>query len=156
DAQLERLREETARLRIVERDLVDVQREAAALALEARTLRAEAFVARSSSPKPRVVDVPTTGSRGDALQTIVDRETRRERIHSAVIADELGLVVVSSGGSAEFGDALAAFGAYLAEVGQKTCDVLPLHEVREVVVRDDHDVTLTVSPIEVVDTTLAL
>jgi len=47
-------------------------------------------------------------------------------------------------------------GAYLADVGSKTRDMLPLHQVSQVVIRDDHDVTLTVRPLAADDPGLAL
>jgi len=154
DAELERLRDENARLRALGDDLAQAQRELAALGEEARLLRARAFV--SGPPRKQVQRVALAGSSGRALQSIVDAEIGRGRARSAVIADELGLLVAVSGAGHEYGDALAAFGAYLADVGAKTRDVLPLHEVRQVTVRDDHDVTLTVRPIEAADHSFAL
>jgi hypothetical protein len=56
----------------------------------------------------------------------------------------------------EYGDALAAYGAYLAGVGAKTRSVLPLHELRQLVIQDDHDTTLTVRPIASADDHLSL
>jgi hypothetical protein len=152
--QLARLQDENARLRGVEQELERVKGEAAVLAEEARRLRAGVFV---SKPAPRAPAKPSSaGSRSDMLQSIVDAETGPGRAKSAVIADELGLVVAASGASLEYGDALAAFGAYLTEVGAKTRSMLPLHEVSQVTVRDDHDVILTVRPIEAADHSLAL
>ena len=153
DAQLDRLRDETAGLRLVERELEQVRGEAVALADEVRSLRSAAFAGRPPKRLPRATPVPAPGSRGDALQSIVDREADDANVQAAVIADELGLVVVSTG---EYGDALAAFGAYLKDVGSKTREVLPLNEVRQVTVRDDHGVTLSVRPLELVDANLAL
>ena len=96
------------------------------------------------------------GINSDALQSIVEAEVRTRGARSAVITDELGLVVAASAAGSEHGDALAAFGAYLAEVGTKARRVLPLHEVRQVIVRDDRDVTLIVRPIDSEDHSLAL
>jgi predicted regulator of Ras-like GTPase activity (Roadblock/LC7/MglB family) len=106
---------------------------------------------RSTHPEPPVM--PAGRTRGDALRSILERETRGPGVAGAVIADELGLVVASTG---EYGDALAAFGAYLADVGSKTRGVLPLHEVRQVIVQDDHHMTLTVRPLASADDNLAL
>jgi predicted regulator of Ras-like GTPase activity (Roadblock/LC7/MglB family) len=61
-----------------------------------------------------------------------------------VITDGLGLVVASSG---DYAEALAAYGAFLAGIGAKTRDALPLRELRQVVIQDEHDMTLTVRPI---------
>jgi predicted regulator of Ras-like GTPase activity (Roadblock/LC7/MglB family) len=92
----------------------------------------------------------------DALQSIVEAEVRTRGAKSAVITDEMGLVVAASVAGSEHGDALAAFGAYLAEVGTKARRVLPLHEVRQVIVRDDRNVTLIVRPLDSADHSLAL
>jgi predicted regulator of Ras-like GTPase activity (Roadblock/LC7/MglB family) len=73
-----------------------------------------------------------------------------------VIADELGLLVAASSATNEYNDALAALGAYLADVGSRTRDILPLRKLRHVVVCDDHDVTLTVRPLAMDDPGLAL
>ncbi len=90
---------------------------------------------------------------GNVLRAILDQETRGNDYAGAVIADELGLVVASTG---DYGDALAAYGAFLAGVGAKTGDALPLHELRQVIVQDEHDMTLTVRPIATADDHFAL
>lgn len=108
-----------------------------------------------SKHKPRR-SAPVTldaGARGDELRTILDRETSGNGFTGAVIADELGLIVASTG---EFGDALAAYGAFLAGVGAKTRGVLPLQALRQLVIQDDYDATLTVRPIVSADDQLAL
>jgi predicted regulator of Ras-like GTPase activity (Roadblock/LC7/MglB family) len=81
---------------------------------------------------------------GDILRQLLDRETQGSRLAGAVIADELGLVVASTG---EHGDALAAYGAALVGLGAKTREALPLTQLRQVTVQDDRDMTLTVRPI---------
>jgi predicted regulator of Ras-like GTPase activity (Roadblock/LC7/MglB family) len=90
---------------------------------------------------------------GDALRAVLARESDRSGLTGAVIADELGLVVASTG---ELSDALAAYGAVLAGVGAKTREGLPLQHVRQVQVKDDHDMTLTVRKIASVDEEFAL
>jgi predicted regulator of Ras-like GTPase activity (Roadblock/LC7/MglB family) len=107
---------------------------------------------RKALPSERRV-VLDAGAGGDALRTILDKETRGNGFAGAVIADGLGLVVAATG---EYGDALAAYGAFLAGVGAKTRDALPLSELRQVIVQDDHDMTLTVRPIASADDNLAL
>ena len=156
DTQVEHLREENTRLRGVELELGQAKRELEALVEKTRELRAQAYVSKPPPPPRPRKPSPTISSRGRALQTIVDTETQQGGAKSAVIADELGLLVAASGASNEYNDALAALGAYLADVGTKTRDVLPLHEVRQVVVRDENDVTLTVRPLATDDPGLAL
>jgi predicted regulator of Ras-like GTPase activity (Roadblock/LC7/MglB family) len=85
-----------------------------------------------------------SGATGDVLRRVLERETRGSTLDGAVIADELGLVVASTG---NYGEALAAYGAVLAGLGEKTRDVLPLHDVRRVVIEDDEARTLIVRPI---------
>jgi hypothetical protein len=153
--ELNGLRESAAHLRRVEEQLVISQKEVVALTEQTRNLRADAYIS-SRPPRAAAERIPTTSSRGQVLQSIVDRETATGRVRSAVIADELGLVVAASGNVQEYGDALAALGAYLADVGSKTRDVLPLREVRQVIVRDDCDMTLMVRRLATEDSVLAL
>lgn len=154
--QLEELRQDKARLQNVEADLAGSKRENARLTDQVRDLRAQAYA--SKTPPMRRIDAPerNISTLGSALQSIVDSEAQSGRVRNAVIADELGLLVAASGSSHEYCDALAALGAYLADVGSKTRDVLPLHEVRQVVVRDDRDMTLTVRPLAATEPGLAL
>jgi|GEM_PF-4372299 len=154
--QLEELRQDKARLQNVEADLAGSKRENARLTDQVRDLRAQAYA--SKTPPMRRIDAPerNISTLGSALQSIVDNEVRSNSVKNAVIADELGLLVAASGSNHEYCDALAALGAYLADVGTKTRDVLPLHEVRQVVVRDDRDMTLTVRPLAAAEPGLAL
>jgi predicted regulator of Ras-like GTPase activity (Roadblock/LC7/MglB family) len=155
EGQLEQLREENARLHEVDSELARAKRELSELAEQTRLLRADAFASKRTPRKP--IERPAiVSTRADALQLIVDGETEVGGAKSAVIADELGLVVAASGLVHEYGDALAALGAYLADVGSKTRGVLPLRDVRQVVIRDEHDMTLTVRPLVAEDPGLAL
>jgi predicted regulator of Ras-like GTPase activity (Roadblock/LC7/MglB family) len=153
EQQLEQLRNENVRLQALEEDLGHTKREIAVLNEQTRVLRAQAFV--SAPPRPRS-PTPMLSTTGRALQTIVDTETRLGRAKSAVIADELGLLVAASSATNEYNDALAALGAYLADVGSKTRDILPLRKLRQVIVCDDHNVILTVRPLPTEDPGLAL
>lgn len=155
DAQLETLRDENVRLRAFEEDSSRTRKELATLNEQMRALRAQAFIAKPAPTRTKTLS-PTLSATGRALQTIVDTETRSGRAKTAVIADELGLLVAASSASSEYNDALAALGAYLADVGSKTRDILPLHKLRQVVVSDDHDLTLTVRPLATDDPGLAL
>jgi predicted regulator of Ras-like GTPase activity (Roadblock/LC7/MglB family) len=104
-----------------------------------------------ATPGPRLE--PEATPSGDVLRKLLDRETRDGRLAGAVIADELGLVVASTG---EYGDALAAYGAVLAGLGTKTREALPLNQLRQVIVQDDRDMTLTVRPIAAAEDHFAL
>lgn len=155
DSQIEELRQDTAQLRSMEHDLAQAKRDIESLNEQNRLLRSQAFVSKPVVPRPKV-PTPTFATTGSALQKIVDTETRTGRAKSAVIADELGLLVAASSGSGEYNDALAALGAYLADVGNRTQDILPLRKLQQVIVRDDQDVTLTVRPLATDDPGLAL
>lgn len=157
DAELNHLRESNARLRIVESELAQAQKDVVRLTEEARTLRADAFKSRPGAIAPlSSQEPPLIVTRGSALQALVDHETSTGRAKSAVIADELGLLVASSGAVEDYGEALAALGAYIADIGSKTRDLLPLRKLQQVVVRDEHDMTLTVQPLVSDDPGLAL
>jgi hypothetical protein len=154
EAELERLHSANTRLSAVEVELAEAQLDVERLRDEARGLRAELYRA-GASPAPNT-ERPQVEARGAALQALVENEIGSGRAKSAVIADELGLLVVGSGVVEQYGDALAAFGAYLADFGTKTRDLLPLCSLRQVVVRDDRDTTLTVQPLAADDAGLAL
>lgn len=155
EKQVEQLRDENVRLRGLEEELGLALREIAVLNEQARVLRAQAFTTKPT-PARRRTPTPALSATGRSLQTIVDTETRLGRAKSAVIADELGLLVAASSATSEYNDALAALGAYLADVGSKTRDILPLRKLRQVIVCDDHDVILTVRPLATDDPGLAL
>jgi predicted regulator of Ras-like GTPase activity (Roadblock/LC7/MglB family) len=156
ERQIDALRDENVKLRALDEDLSHTKRELAVLNEQHRVLRAQAFIAKPPAPPRPRTPTPTLSATGRALQTIVDTETRLGRAKSAVIADELGLLVAASSATNEYNDALAALGAYLADVGSRTRDILPLRKLRHVVVCDDHDVTLTVRPLAMDDPGLAL
>jgi hypothetical protein len=97
-----------------------------------------------TSVPPPVADLATLGRAdvsGDVLRAILARESNDCELTGAVIADDMGLVVAATG---ELSDALAAYGALLAEFGAKAREALPLNEVRQVVLYCEHDATLTV------------
>ena len=102
---------------------------------------------------PVVVPSSLSASPGPALQALVDDLTRRSRVRAAVVADELGLVVVSSG---ESGDELAAAGVVIAHAGAQAGQLLPVGRLRRVSMQDEHDLTITVSPLAAADGELSL
>jgi DNA repair exonuclease SbcCD ATPase subunit len=156
DAELNHLRESNARLRIVESELAQAHRDVQRLSEEARVLRAEAFKSKPVQTVGEARQPQRIVTRGSALQAVVDQETASGRAKTAVIADELGLLVAASGVVEDYAEALAALGAYIADIGSKTRDLLPLRALREVVLRDEQDTTLTVQPLAADDPGLAL
>ncbi len=99
-----------------------------------------AVPALASSPPSG--DVAAPGTAGQIFQRLVDGAG--EGIDTAVVADELGLVVASRG---DHSDALAAFGAYLAHAGARAGEVLPLRDALTVTVQDAARRIVTVRPV---------
>lgn len=99
---------------------------------ENRALRAKAIAALPSKPRP--------SARGSApeidlqlYRTIVDRLDAVPGVRGAVVADELGSLVVGSG---ELAEGLAAFGAYIRDASARTEGLLPFDVVDEIALRD--------------------
>ena len=99
---------------------------------ENRALRAKAIAGLPSKPRP--------SARGSApeidlqlYRTIIERLDVVPGVRGAVVADELGSLVVGSG---ELGEGLAAFGAYIRDASARTEGLLPLDVVDEIALRD--------------------
>src|SRR5262249_38708537 len=118
-----------------------------ALVDENDELRAQRFLAEP--PSPPLAPMPAANS----WQLLVQRVSEVRSVRAAVVTDELGLVVASAG---EYSDVLAAYGRHLADEGQRVRELLPLRTIRELTVHDDRDVTMTVRPLPVADSKLAL
>jgi predicted regulator of Ras-like GTPase activity (Roadblock/LC7/MglB family) len=99
------------------------------------------------------IAAPPPASPAGALQALVEDLTRRRRVKAAVVADELGLVVASSGAH---GDELAAAGVMIAHAGARAQKLLAAGSVRSVCVEDDGDLRITVWPLGAVEGELAL
>lgn len=78
---------------------------------------------------------------GAALQGLAERVARRDGRRGAVVTDEIGLVVASSG---EHGEALAAVGALLAGAGARAGSDLPIGAPRHLHLRDELGAALSV------------
>jgi predicted regulator of Ras-like GTPase activity (Roadblock/LC7/MglB family) len=74
------------------------------------------------------------------LDGIVAELRRDPNVASAVISDEMGLLVAGGGDGAE---TMAALGGYLAGVGVRAQDLLHLDAAARVIVEDDHGKVLT-------------
>jgi hypothetical protein len=151
ERELEHLRDENARLRPVEREVVRLRERAQALEAElARSKAAGLLAPRSlgleSKPPPAV---PATASFRTMLATL----TKSPSLRAAVLADEMGLVVDSAGDHAE---ALAALSGVLLDVGARAQKLLPLLRVRRVVLEDEQRVTVTSRPFAAPDGVLSL
>jgi hypothetical protein len=149
-AQVERLRIDLMRSQKQSTDLQSEGKTSAAELSAVRNqlnkLREELVAARQTRPAPRTpLTVRAAGHKaGDVLQALVDGVSGGADIRSAVVADDLGLVVASHG---ELSDEVAAVGALFGRAGLQAQKVLPLHKVQRVTVEDDQNVTLTLRPL---------
>jgi hypothetical protein len=111
--------------------------EIARLTKENRDLRARAL---GSSPPKR----PSRGSAPDldldAYRELVARLGGIAGLKGAVLADEIGSVLVGEGDLAE---GMAAFGAFIKDASSRTDRLLPLEGVEEVDIRDRRGVQLS-------------
>jgi hypothetical protein len=90
------------------------------------------------------------------LQALVDAEIKTGRAKTAVIADEMGLLVAAGGVIDEYAESLAAVGPYLVDIGAKLQDMLPVCAIAEVIVRDDQDLAVSARPLPLDQPGLAL
>jgi hypothetical protein len=105
--------------------------EVARLAAENRQLRARVLGSvppKKSASRGSVPDLDL-----DLYRELIKRASTIIGLEGAVIADEVGSVVVGSGDLAE---GLAAFGAYIRDASSRTERLLPLEGVEEVDIRD--------------------
>jgi hypothetical protein len=145
DAELNDLRAMRVKLQGVEGQLAKAQTDVTRLSEEARTLRSRAF--KASEPAPPVARKRAADSKGHVLQALVDAEVKSGSAKTAVIADELGLLVAASGVTEEYGESLAAVGSYLVDISSKLQDMLPMCAIAQVTVRDDQDLTISARPL---------
>ena len=148
DAELTDLRAMRTKLHSVETELSTAQRSVTRLTEEARSLRARAFKATDFPPEaPTVQRRRPTDSKGHVLQALVDAEIKTGRAKTAVIADELGLLVAAGGVTDEYAESLAAVGPYLIDIGAKLQDMLPVCAIAEIIVRDDQNLSVSARPL---------
>lgn len=111
-------------------DVARLREEIARLSLQNRDLRARALGSLPPQQRSRLdledIDV-------DAYRDLVERVGNVAGLKAAVLADELGSLLVGSGDLAE---GMAAFGAYIRDASSRTDRLLPLEGVEEVGIRD--------------------
>lgn len=96
---------------------------------------------------------PTEGPMGDVFQGVVDRVARLDSVQSVAITDPLGFVVAGCG---DHVDALAAFGAFIAEASTKAETLLPFQAACEVAVRSRNGSVLLTQALETPDLSIVL
>jgi predicted regulator of Ras-like GTPase activity (Roadblock/LC7/MglB family) len=145
------LEEQNASLRDEFAAAADLRAERDRLHAENAELRAHGFAASPAVNARRAPSASGRQSRGGVLQALVERVSALGDIRSAVVADDLGLVVASHG---ELGDEVAAVGALLCRAGLQAQRVLPLRTVERITVEDDLRLVLMVRPLGMDDLAL--
>ncbi|MBX3198604.1 MAG: hypothetical protein KF894_10760 [Labilithrix sp.] len=111
-------------------DSTELHEELARLSRENRDLRARALGSlppqQSSRFDAEDVDV-------DAYRELIARVSDVDGLEGAVLADEMGSLLVGAG---ELAEGMAAFGAYIRDASARTERLLPLEGVEEVDIRD--------------------
>jgi len=137
------MREALAELRMGNQELATLRPEIERLTAENRALTVRKHAAGETAARPAASPLHFAADarhRGASLQGMVDRISQLEGIRSAVLGDDLGLVVVSAGALDE---ELAAVGAMMVGAMSPARQMLPLQGVRRVTVEDDHDTRVT-------------
>ncbi len=126
-------------------ELTALERENADLRVRAM---AGDLAARAAQGKDRRSAAGDNALGGQAFQHLVDQVGGLDPVRSAVIADELGLVVACHGAH---GEELAAIGALFARAGSEARKVLPLDHLQRVIVEDERNISVTVRPLRSTD-----
>lgn len=141
--ELDRLRDENAALR---RDASAASTDRDRLAEVVRELRAPGSVVAPLPRFPTGTAPPRApgelGSTADQLSMLLHR-LHGKNTRGIALSDEIGLPIVGLGDDTS---PLAAFSGYLADIGRKARDILPLGQLRRVIVEDENDTTITTCP----------
>jgi hypothetical protein len=152
DEQRQRLEDSNAQLRGQLETMTARVAGLTALELENADLRVRAMAgdlaARAVHGKDRRSAAADGALGGQAFQQLVEQVGSLDPVRSAVIADELGLVVACHG---THGEELAAIGALFARSGNEARKVLPLDHLQRVIVEDERNISVTVRPLRSAD-----
>jgi hypothetical protein len=152
DEQRQRLEDSNAQLRGQLETMTARVAGLTALELENADLRVRALAgdlaARAVHGKDRRSAAADGALGGQAFQQLVEQVGSLDPVRSAVIADELGLVVACHG---THGEELAAIGALFARSGNEARKVLPLDHLQRVIVEDERNISVTVRPLRSAD-----
>lgn len=132
-------------------EAVLLQSEVARLAAENRDLRTQ--VLGSLPPKRPTSRASAPDLDLDIYRSLIEQLGRADGARCAVIADEVGSLLVGSGDLAE---GLAAFGAYIRDASSRTERLLPLEGVEEINIRDRRGTLLSTRVIARSPTELSL
>jgi predicted regulator of Ras-like GTPase activity (Roadblock/LC7/MglB family) len=107
-------------------------------------------------PPARAPRPPSQGaipSTEQALDGVLRNLAATRGVRSAVLADELGLVIAGVG---EDHNSLAGFGALLGGVATKAREFLPLGTFKRIELEDEHHATISASPLALHDGSIML
>jgi hypothetical protein len=149
-ADAEALRSDNAVLRAAAEESRALTRRVGVLEQELQAARAQAFAAAPAPAPaearpavPRLRSVPEASTE-KSLQQVIDRVARLPGVRAVALADDLGLLVAGAG---EHGTVLAAYGGFLAGVGTKASEHLPIGLLRRCAIEDENSTTISVSPL---------
>jgi len=128
-------------------DYDDLTLEAGELRQQVKRLEALAFSAglkleRAETPRPPVVLGDKDATRGTAMDCRLQELVTASKSRSAVLADSQGLLLASSG-EGELHEALAVLSGMIGQLGDQSCDLLPLGGLRRAELTDEHGVQLS-------------
>ena len=155
--ELEAARAEKAILNIAVQEGARIREEKGYLERELEGLRARLFVEFGKRAGPTPDPGPTSGGvapRG--LDGLVRKIGALDKVRAAAIGDENGFLVASAGDASERGEALAAFGSLMSDLGKRATTLLPLHDVREIRIVDAHETTVVARPLDRASSDLVL
>jgi len=142
-ADADEIRQENVALRAAANRADGMARRIAELERELELARREGLAARQSRPLPAKVP-RRKATETTAVVALLEDVSRTPGVTSAVIADDLGLLVAGSGDHAV---AMAAVGGYLAGVGARTRDLVGMTETTRIVVEDDAGLAIAATPL---------
>jgi hypothetical protein len=152
DEQRQRLEDSNAQLRSQLETMTTRVAELTALERENADLRIRAMAgdlaARAAGTKERRAAASDRALGGQGFQHLVEQVGGLDPVRSAVIADDMGLVVACHG---THGEELAAIGALFARSGSEARKVLPLDHLQRVIVEDERNISVTVRPLRASD-----
>jgi hypothetical protein len=152
DEQRQRLEDSNAQLRGQLETMTTRVAELTALERENADLRVRAMAgdlaARAAGIKERRAAASDRALGGQGFQHLVEQVGGLDPVRSAVIADDMGLVVACHG---THGEELAAIGALFARSGSEARKVLPLDHLQRVIVEDERNISVTVRPLRASD-----
>ncbi len=151
-AQIQKLRQENAELRLLAEQNAALQQRLDAAQVELSTHEEHSRL--TTVPTISLPRAPTDGlTTAAALETLLARIAATEGIRAVVLADDIGLPVAGIG---EYTNQLSAFAGFIRDVGNKTMNHLAMRELIRIELEDVAGTTLTACPLRTGDVELSL